>query len=121
VAQTAGLAFTHVNGMSGHFYYPEIMAPGVGLFDYDNDGDLDVYASDRTGANRLFQNTGGRFSQVLAGEGPSDTRATVGACWFDADRDGDQQRAAQEDRPIDPGVAGNDGDRNAYDQRGERE
>ena len=29
--------------MSGEQYYPEIMAPGVGLLDYDNDGDLDVY------------------------------------------------------------------------------
>ena len=29
--------------MSGKFYYPEIMAPGVALFDYDNDGDLDVF------------------------------------------------------------------------------
>ena len=29
--------------MSGEYYYPEIMAPGVGLLDYDNDGDLDVY------------------------------------------------------------------------------
>ena len=35
--------FVHFNGMSGELYYPEIMAPGVALLDYDNDGDLDVY------------------------------------------------------------------------------
>src|SRR5581483_7614347 len=42
-AQAAGLDFVHFNGMSGELYYPEIMAPGVALLDYDNDGDLDVY------------------------------------------------------------------------------
>ena len=42
-AQATGLEFVHFNGMSGSFYQPEIMAPGVGLFDYDNDGDLDAY------------------------------------------------------------------------------
>src|SRR5262249_28001627 len=41
-AQT-GLDFTHVNGMTGQFYYPEVIAPGVALFDFDNDGDLDVF------------------------------------------------------------------------------
>jgi len=42
-ASAAGIDFVHFNGMSGEYYYPEIMAPGVGLLDYDNDGDLDVY------------------------------------------------------------------------------
>ena len=77
------------------------VAPDIGLtipgrsarqsswVDYDNDGDLDVYGSDRSGANALLQNNGGRFTQVMAGAGPSDKRATVGACWFDADLDGD--------------------------------
>ena len=42
-ARETGLDFVHFNGMSGKFYQPEIMAPGVALFDYDNDGDLDVF------------------------------------------------------------------------------
>jgi hypothetical protein len=42
-AHDTGLDFVHFNGMSGKFYQPEIMGPGVALFDYDNDGDLDVF------------------------------------------------------------------------------
>ena len=57
--------------------------------DYDNDGDLDVYSSDRAGDNKLFQNTGGKFTHVFVGVGPTDPRPTVGACWLDADNDGD--------------------------------
>src|SRR5438105_3446051 len=42
-AAATGLAFTHVNGATGNYYLPEMMGAGVALFDYDNDGDLDVF------------------------------------------------------------------------------
>jgi len=58
------------------------------LVDYDNDGHLDVYSTDRGGENKLFHNVGGKFVQVFAGAGPTDARPTVGACWFDMNNDG---------------------------------
>src|SRR5262249_18359733 len=62
-AAATGLTFEHVNGASSQFYLPEIMGAGVALFDYDNDGDLDVFlvqggAIDGSGpaTSRLFRN-----------------------------------------------------------------
>jgi len=43
VSSASGLDFVHFNGMSGAFYFAEMMGPGGALFDYDNDGDLDIY------------------------------------------------------------------------------
>src|SRR5438309_693361 len=41
-AEETGLIFHHVNGMSVQYYLPEIVGAGVALFDYNNDGKLDV-------------------------------------------------------------------------------
>jgi hypothetical protein len=56
--------------------------------DYNNDGDLDVYAADRVGKNKVFRNDRGTFTQAFADGAPTVFRATVGACWFDMDGDG---------------------------------
>ncbi|MDA9265107.1 hypothetical protein N9P88_03040, partial [Planctomycetota bacterium] len=39
---SAGIDFWHDNGMSGELYFAETVGPGVALFDWDSDGDMDV-------------------------------------------------------------------------------
>ena len=77
VAQAAGLGA------------PGRSARQTNWIDYDNDGDLDVYATNRAGPNALFRNTGGSFVPVPAERAAADPRPSVGACWFDVDLDGD--------------------------------
>lgn len=84
----AGQSFTDVAATIG-LTIPGRSARQTNWIDYDNDGDLDVYAADRAGDNKLFRNDSGRFTHVFAGVGPTDPRPTVGACWLDIDADGD--------------------------------
>ncbi len=61
-----GFAFNHHNGNSGGLHIVEIMGAGVGLLDYDRDGDLDLYlvqggplpfdGENLQHADRLFRN-----------------------------------------------------------------
>ena len=88
VLRNDGGRFTDVAAEIG-LTIPKRSARQTNWVDYDNDGDLDVYSSDRAGDNKLFQNAGGTFTQVFAGAGPTDPRPTVGACWLDTDNDGD--------------------------------
>jgi enediyne biosynthesis protein E4 len=57
VTAQSGLDFTHVNGAKGELLLPEVIGSGGALFDYDNDGDLDVFlVQGAGGASRLFRN-----------------------------------------------------------------
>ncbi|QNO25600.1 CRTAC1 family protein [Sphingopyxis sp. OPL5] len=79
--------------------------------DYDNDGDLDLFASDRAGPNGLFRQDAGRFVRVGAAQAGDDPRPTVGACWLDYDRDGDLDLFLANQAGATDALWRNDGDR----------
>jgi enediyne biosynthesis protein E4 len=43
VTSQTGITFVHTDGSSGNRYIVETIASGLALFDYDNDGDIDIY------------------------------------------------------------------------------
>ncbi len=62
---------------------------GAAVADYDNDGDADIFIAG-VNHNILYRNDGGRFSDVTARAGLTNTKLwSVSAAWFDFDNDGD--------------------------------
>ena len=83
---------------AGTYLVPEVTGGGVALFDYDGDGDLDIYqvrfpppGRPRAPArNRLFrQEADGRFRDVSVAAGLGDPGYGQGVAVGDADNDGD--------------------------------
>jgi hypothetical protein len=98
VTAESGVTFKHENGLTGRFRYPETMGAGVALFDYDGDGDLDLYLVngnrlvgplDPEVTSRLYRNEGGfRFTDVTRLSGAGVAAYGQGVCVGDPDGDG---------------------------------
>src|SRR5579871_3618275 len=68
VTDAVGLRFVHDPGPVGAYFMPQIVGSGAALFDFDNDGLLDIYLVQNGGlgsrsTNRLFrQGRDGKFT-----------------------------------------------------------
>lgn len=113
VADQVGVDFVHFNGMSGLTYLPEMMGAGAALFDYDGDGDLDLYLvqgnllgpersmeqatfkprhpvplTDRLYRNRLVEDGALKFEDVTEAAGLSASNYGMGVAVGDVNGDG---------------------------------
>ena len=92
ITTKSGLNFTHVAGTN--YFMPDQVGSGVALFDYDNDGRLDVYLVQNGGTNsgarnQLFhQEADGTFKNVSAGSGLDVSGRGMGAFAGDVNNDG---------------------------------
>jgi hypothetical protein len=100
VTDQTGITFKHKDGSSGNFYIVETIGAGLALFDYDNDGDSDIYFLNgaalkgveykRTPKNALYRNEGNfKFTDVTEASGTGDTGFGLGVTVGDYDNDGD--------------------------------
>ncbi len=95
IGAEAGLDFRHDSGLDSSFFMPQIMGSGGALFDYDLDGDLDVFLVDsgRRGSGApgaLFRREAdGQYGEVTARAGLTDPGYGMGATVGDYDNDGD--------------------------------
>jgi hypothetical protein len=100
IAREAGIDFVHFSGMTEEKHFPTANGSGVAVFDYDNDGLLDIYFATATllplgtaekGPNRLYKNLGGNhYKDVTDASGLGYRGFCHGIIIGDIDNDGDQ-------------------------------
>lgn len=99
--EQSGVNFVHTDGSSEKYFLIETVTAGLGAFDYDNDGDIDLYfvngaalpgrTFDTPPVNRLYRNDGNlRFTDVTEESGAGDPGYGMGCAMADYDNDGDQ-------------------------------
>ena len=97
--QEAGIHWKHVDGRSGQKYFMETLGSGAAFFDYDADGDPDLYfvngaplpgyVSQEIPTNCLYRNNGdGTFTDVTEKAGIGDTGYGHGCTVGDYNNDG---------------------------------
>jgi enediyne biosynthesis protein E4 len=97
-ADKSGIRWTHDNALSPERYLPESMGPGTAIFDFNNDGWMDLYfvnsglcdfyTPSRPLRNALYRNNkDGTFSDVTEPAGVAGGKFGIGV--FAADFDGD--------------------------------
>jgi enediyne biosynthesis protein E4 len=100
ITEETGITFTHTDGSSGRRYIVESVSCGLALFDYDCDGDVDIYLLNgaplngsqvtKRPTNCLYRNEGDwRFTDVTQQAGVGDTGFGLGVAAGDYDNDGD--------------------------------
>jgi hypothetical protein len=94
ITSKSGLNFVHDSGATGSYFMPESIGSGAALFDFDNDGRLDIYLVHCVGPgsksrNRLYhQEPDGHFRDVSDGSGLDVTGYGMGVAVGDVNNDG---------------------------------
>ena len=98
IAISADVDLSYFSGDNGKFYIIETMGGGAALFDYDNDGDLDLYITQGNVldgepradlVNKLYENVGNsKFLDRTLTSGASDGRYSLGVAAGDYNGDG---------------------------------
>lgn len=93
ITQRCKLNFVQEPGPTGSYFMPQIMGSGGAMFDFDNDGRLDIYLIHNGGPkghkNQLFhQEQDGTFNDVSAGSGLDVAGYGMGVAIGDVNNDG---------------------------------